>query len=185
MQITTETFLQYCLHRTPFSIFTFWLGAVASPLQKRAPYSCRPQMLVKDGGAPRQHVAVCCLHVDSSFPRQECRTVFFTPPNWFSAAVSLRSVQTERWPTSRRWTGRILPWSPVCSIAGRCDICSRSAWNRSATGRWPCYRLQGETWCVTGLTRFSPTEGRSARQLLFLKSILWTFSFPERRQAED
>lgn len=65
-------------------------------------------------------------------------------PNWSSAAVYPQWVQTAHWRTFRRWTGHILPWSPVCSIAGRYGKCFHSAWNRSATGLWPCYRLQGE-----------------------------------------
>lgn len=71
-------------------------------------------------------------------------TVPYCPlPNWSSAAVSPRSVRTARSQTSRRWTARSLPWSPVCSIASQCDRCFHSAWNRSVTGLWPCYRLQG------------------------------------------
>lgn len=150
MQTTTKTFLQYCLHGTRF----LHSGLAAqlpftSLLQKQTASSClfsSPHMFMKHGAVPHEHAVICCLQVDSSFTTCECHTVLHVPPpSWSFAAVSLLSVQTARWRTFLRWTGHILPWSPVCSIAGRCDICFHSAWNRSATGLWPCYRLQGET----------------------------------------
>lgn len=93
-----------------------------------------------------QMFVVCCLHVDSSFTACECHNCLSQScvSSWSFAAVSPLSVQTARWLTFLRWTGHILPWSPVCSIAGRCDICFHSVWNRSATGLWPCYRLHKE-----------------------------------------
>lgn len=98
------------------------------------------------------------------------------PSSWSSAAASPRSVQTARSQTSRRRTARSLPWSPVCSIASQCDRCFRSAWNRSATGLWPCYRLQGRgggkqtMWPVTGDTH----NTAKPREAIFMP--LWSTS---------
>lgn len=99
-------------------------------------------------------------------------------PSWSSAAVCPLLAQTERWLTSRRWTGHTPPWSPVCSSASRCDRCFHSAWNRSATGRWPCYRLQRE-----GGTRWEIRKRcRSVLTWRISVHVLWLpdFSFKAR-----
>lgn len=140
MQITTKTFLQYCLHRTRFLFLHSGLAARGFPLHRRYRNRRRPRVVRRCSWKAPPSAASMWTGVSP------LGGLLRAPlPNWSSAAVSLLSVRTARWRTSRRWTGHILPWSPVCSIAGRCDICFHSAWNRSATGRWPCYRLQGET----------------------------------------
>lgn len=123
MQIT-KRFLQYCLHRTRRWIFFFYILAAPSftSAQRSEQFSAAPPWT---GVSPLQLSPNC------------------PPPNWSSAAASPRSARTARSRTSRRWTARSPPWSPVCSIASQCGRCFRSAWNRSATGLWPCYTLQG------------------------------------------
>lgn len=124
--------------------FTFWLCSTAPQRPGVCSVVCR---CLRDSVLLlHKSTVVCCLHVDSSFTACKCHNCLpqSCVSSWSFAAVSPLSVQTARWLTFLRWTGHILPWSPVCSIAGRCDICFHSVWNRSATGLWPCYRLHKE-----------------------------------------
>lgn len=141
MQITTETFffLQYCLDRAQF-LFLHSGSAVQLLHEEQTLSSNRRPCQERRRPSASTWPSAAPVWTEVSGRK---RLFLPPPPNWSSAAASRLSARTARWPTSRRWTGRIPPWSPACSSAGRCGRCFRSAWNKSATGWWPCYRLNG------------------------------------------